>query len=120
VTVSEGPYRRIVVGTDGSATAEDAVRHAAELALATGARLTIVSAYTRHDTQAAATAVGGGESWIVTDAAGAQAVVGKAQDLARSIGVANLGGRTEAGGGRTEGRRGAGSITSWLIALSSQ
>lgn len=97
MTVSEGPYNRIVVGTDGSASADDAVRHAAQLALATGSRLTIVSAYTRHDTQAAATAVGGDESWIVTDAAGAQAIVGKAQDLARSIGVTNLGGRTEAG-----------------------
>ncbi len=37
--------QRIVVGTDGSDTATDAVRHAVELAKATGAKLEIVSAY---------------------------------------------------------------------------
>ena len=39
------PYTSIVVGTDGSATAELAVRHAAQLALDNGARLVIVTAY---------------------------------------------------------------------------
>jgi len=38
-------YRSIVVGTDGSATAEDAVRRAAELAQICGSRLTVVSAF---------------------------------------------------------------------------
>ena len=38
-------YRNVVVGTDGSETAADAVRHAAELAKAFGARLTVVTAY---------------------------------------------------------------------------
>ena len=38
-------YRNVVVGTDGSATAERAVEHAAGLANAFGARLTIVTAY---------------------------------------------------------------------------
>ncbi len=36
-------YERILVGTDGSATADKAVRRAAELARATGAALTILS-----------------------------------------------------------------------------
>lgn len=36
---------RIVVGTDGSETAAEAVRHAQELAVASGAALEIVSAY---------------------------------------------------------------------------
>jgi nucleotide-binding universal stress UspA family protein len=36
---------RIVVGTDGSETASEAVRQATELARATGAKLDIVSAY---------------------------------------------------------------------------
>lgn len=38
-------YRSIVVGTDGSATAEDAVRRAAALARMCEARLTVVCAY---------------------------------------------------------------------------
>jgi nucleotide-binding universal stress UspA family protein len=38
-------FQRIVVGTDGSDTAAEAVRHATELAKATGGKLTIVSAF---------------------------------------------------------------------------
>jgi nucleotide-binding universal stress UspA family protein len=38
-------FKRIVVGTDGSKTARQAVSHAAQLAKATGAALDIVSAY---------------------------------------------------------------------------
>jgi nucleotide-binding universal stress UspA family protein len=38
-------FERIVVGTDGSDTASEAVRQATELARATGAKLDIVSAY---------------------------------------------------------------------------
>jgi nucleotide-binding universal stress UspA family protein len=38
-------FERVVVGTDGSETAADAVRQAAELASLTGAQLDIVSAY---------------------------------------------------------------------------
>ena len=38
-------FERILVGTDGSETAEEAVRQATELARATGAKLDIVSAY---------------------------------------------------------------------------
>ena len=38
-------YKSIVVGTDGSATAERAVRQAAQLAADEGARLVVVSAY---------------------------------------------------------------------------
>ena len=38
-------FERILVGTDGSETAGEAVRQATELALATGAKLDIVSAY---------------------------------------------------------------------------
>jgi len=39
-------YSSIVVGTDGSETAREAVIQAAEMARATGARLIVVSAYT--------------------------------------------------------------------------
>lgn len=38
-------FERVVVGTDGSETADEAVRQAVELARATGAALEIVSAY---------------------------------------------------------------------------
>jgi nucleotide-binding universal stress UspA family protein len=38
-------FERIVVGTDGSTTAGEAVRQATELARATGAKLDIISAY---------------------------------------------------------------------------
>ena len=38
-------YKSIVVGTDGSDTAERAVRQAAQLAADEGARLVVVSAY---------------------------------------------------------------------------
>jgi nucleotide-binding universal stress UspA family protein len=40
-------FERIVVGTDGSETAAEAVRQATELARATGAKLDVVSAYQR-------------------------------------------------------------------------
>ncbi|MGK2948145.1 MAG: universal stress protein [Acidimicrobiales bacterium] len=38
-------YSSVVVGTDGSTTAEQAVREAAEVAAADGARLVVVTAY---------------------------------------------------------------------------
>jgi nucleotide-binding universal stress UspA family protein len=38
-------FQRIVVGTDGSVTAAEAVRQATELARATGAKIDLVSAY---------------------------------------------------------------------------
>jgi nucleotide-binding universal stress UspA family protein len=49
-------YRSIVVGTDGSETAAEAVRRAGELASKTGARVQIVSAYA----PASGAKVGGG------------------------------------------------------------
>jgi nucleotide-binding universal stress UspA family protein len=47
---------RIVVGTDGSPTAGDAVRQAIDLAKATGASLVIVQAYTEREPHDPATA----------------------------------------------------------------
>lgn len=43
------PYRRIVVGTDGSARAEQAVREAARLAATAHARLIVVAAHGADD-----------------------------------------------------------------------
>lgn len=42
-------YRTIVVGTDGSDSAERAVDQAIELAAASSARLVVVTAFERHD-----------------------------------------------------------------------
>jgi nucleotide-binding universal stress UspA family protein len=99
VTASDavaGPYNHVVVGTDGSATAEAAVRHAADLAKACGAALTIVSAYTRSDPEPGA-ATPAGEEWIATDAAGAQDRVVAGVDVAAKSGVQDARGRTGAG-----------------------
>ncbi|MHB8465825.1 MAG: universal stress protein [Acidimicrobiales bacterium] len=98
MTASEAaPYRHILVGTDGSATAGDAVRHAAQLAVACGAKLTIMSAYIRREASQDMLGTSEEDSWMVTDAAGANDHVVAGQDLARQEGVKNLGGRTEAG-----------------------
>ena len=43
------PYRSIVVGTDGSETAERAVREAGQMAADHHARLVVVTAYEPHD-----------------------------------------------------------------------
>ncbi|MEY2449951.1 MAG: hypothetical protein QOH79_3427, partial [Acidimicrobiaceae bacterium] len=47
------PYTNIVVGTDGSETAELAVRHASQLAKDHEARLVVVTAYEPHDDELA-------------------------------------------------------------------
>ena len=90
-----GPYRHVLVGTDGSATAGDAVRHAAELAVACGAKLTVMSAYTRRETAPGLSIPD--DEWMVTDAAAANDHVLAGQDVARKVGVTTVGGRTEAG-----------------------
>ncbi|GAC1588290.1 MAG: universal stress protein [Acidimicrobiales bacterium] len=90
-----GPYGHVLVGTDGSASAREAVRHAAELALAASARLTIVSAYSRRPADEAVSS--DEDAWMVSDAAGAEEHVVKAQDLVRDLGLTKLGGRTENG-----------------------
>lgn len=42
-------YRHVLVGTDGSDTATEAIRHAAALAAAAEARLTVMTAFTEPD-----------------------------------------------------------------------
>jgi nucleotide-binding universal stress UspA family protein len=83
-------YRTVVVGTDGSATAEDAVRHAAGLAAAFGSRLIIVTAYTaggdlppRQQEQVPADL-----RWRVTGASGAEDLAAQGLALAKDAGVA--------------------------------
>ena len=85
-------YRNIVVGTDGSATAELAVRHAAGLAQAFGARLTIVTAYAVHETETAAAQAEAPEElhWMLTDSAGAEERARRGRELARQLGLADV------------------------------
>jgi nucleotide-binding universal stress UspA family protein len=87
-----------VVGTDGSATAAQAVRHAAQLAVACSARLTIVSAYTHRETNVAELGVPTTEGQsMVTDAAGAQDHVVDGQEVAKGEGLPYVRGRTQSG-----------------------
>jgi nucleotide-binding universal stress UspA family protein len=83
-------YRSVLVGTDGSESAERAVEHAAALARSFGARLTILTAFAptppaevQRDQQQAPAEL----RWMLTDAAQAEdrAVAGRV--LADRLGV---------------------------------
>jgi nucleotide-binding universal stress UspA family protein len=79
-------YSSIVVGTDGSDTARQAVIQAAELARATGARLVVVSAYAPVTAKVATAGSPEAADWnvgsdvlvegVLTDARGATAASG--------------------------------------------
>jgi nucleotide-binding universal stress UspA family protein len=91
-------YACVVVGSDGSATAERAVRHGAELAAVDGARMVVVTAYeaAHHRSamdQLAGTEPGGDEGapedvrWMLTDRGQADGVAQRARLIAHEIGV---------------------------------
>ncbi|MEY2475216.1 MAG: hypothetical protein QOG87_531 [Actinomycetota bacterium] len=85
-------YRNVVVGTDGSETAERAVDHAARLASTFGARLTVVTAFTPGegvDAQELETAPED-VRWRLTDAGGAEDLAGHARDVAKAAGVQDV------------------------------
>jgi nucleotide-binding universal stress UspA family protein len=80
-------YKSIVVGTDGSDTASEAVRRAAQLAGDWQADLHLVSAHTPHK---AKVAVGSGpeaSDWVADPDYKVDAVLDKAVDLAKAGGV---------------------------------
>ena len=89
-------FDSIVVGTDGSDTAREAVRRAVDLARALGARVQVVSAdepvaetaaaapVAREDEAAAAAA---DAQWAVTPRAGVDAILDDAAAAARAAGV---------------------------------
>lgn len=92
-------YRNVVVGTDGSETAERAVREAARVASRFGARLTIVTAYA-HDPEAEARAQADAPDevrWAVTDAHAADERAQRGRVIATEEGVAEVRIKTEAG-----------------------
>jgi nucleotide-binding universal stress UspA family protein len=83
------PYRNVIVGTDGSDTAEVAVRHAAELAKAYGARLTIVTAFAPDPEEEAKRLEEAPPDvrWAITDATSADERAHKGRAIARAVGV---------------------------------
>jgi nucleotide-binding universal stress UspA family protein len=87
----------VVVGTDGSQTAAAAVRHAAELAKAFGARLTVVTAYAPTPGASDDAGVPDELRWMVTDVAGAEERAGAGKSVAAEVGVADV--RTRVGKG---------------------
>jgi nucleotide-binding universal stress UspA family protein len=91
----------VIVGTDGSATAELAVRHAARMAAAAHAPLTVVSAYeTTGDELARRQADRLPEDirWTLTDRAQAEDLARRGGKLARAEGVDEVELRADAGG----------------------
>jgi nucleotide-binding universal stress UspA family protein len=76
-------YSTIVVGTDGSPTAEIAVNRAAEIATLSGARLHVLSSYA----PAAAHVVGGGGEYAVGADYKADAVLERTMDALRGNGI---------------------------------
>ena len=93
------PYRGVVVGTDGSASAELAVRHAARLAVACGAHLTIVTAFSPEP---AAMARARDEApdefrWRITDTAVAEQKAQEGAAVARQEGATDIKIRAESG-----------------------
>ena len=84
-------YSCIVVGTDGSDTASEAVRQAAELARIHGARLHLVSAYSptlRARLQAERELLPEDERWMASPGEQAERILEEAAKEARAGGIA--------------------------------
>lgn len=83
-------YRHILVGTDGSETAADAVRHAATLAAAGGSRLTVLSVFDELDESKTKTVqkdVPEDLQWTVTGVAQAEERAAAGTKIARELGA---------------------------------
>ena len=86
-------YASIVVGTDGSVTAERAVAQAAELAADEGARLVVVSAYTPGESPASeidVDAVPSDIRFTLTDRVQAEELAERGRAVAKELGVAKV------------------------------
>lgn len=92
-------YRNVVVGTDGSVTAERAVREAARVAASFGARLTIVTAFSPNPAAEARARAEAPDDvqWAVTDAASADERAERGRAIARETGVRDVRIVTESG-----------------------
>ena len=93
------PYGHVLVGTDGSAPATEAVRHAVGLAAAFSARLTIVSAFSADPERERRSEKDVPEElrWTVTDSAAATERAAGARRLAREAGLEHVDVHVEAG-----------------------
>ncbi|CAN5606105.1 universal stress protein [soil metagenome] len=84
-------YRNVVVGTDGSETAELAVRHAGRLAASAGARLVVVTAFEPHNDQVAKESKAPDDlRWMLTDRSMAEEKARKGRALAREEGATDV------------------------------
>jgi nucleotide-binding universal stress UspA family protein len=84
-------YRNVVVGTDGSTTAEKAVREAAGLAADHEARLVVVTAYEAHgDPMADDEATPKDLRWMLTDRSQAEEVARRGAGLAHDGGATSV------------------------------
>jgi nucleotide-binding universal stress UspA family protein len=85
-------YANIVVGTDGSGTAEMAVRHAGQLAAAHGARLVVVTAYEPHGDEMASRTPSVPEDikWALTDRHQAEEKAVYGRKLANELGATGV------------------------------
>ncbi len=93
-------YQSIVVGTDGSATAERAVLQAVRLATGAGARLIVVSAYTPGEGGAAGIDVDSVPSdvrYTLTDRVQAEELAQRGRALAKEAGEAKVVVQADAG-----------------------
>jgi nucleotide-binding universal stress UspA family protein len=99
VSAASTAYRHVLVGTDGSATAGEAVRHAARLAAACDATLTIVTGFTPDPAGVARAQEEAPEEikWRITDSAAAEEKVGAAEREARAAGATDVQQRTGSG-----------------------
>src|SRR4051795_81397 len=93
------PYRNVVVGTDGSGTAELAGRHAATLAKSFGARLTVVTAFVPDPTEEAKRLQEAPPDvrWAITDATSADERARRGREIAREVGVDEIVIRVDSG-----------------------
>jgi len=85
-------YANVVVGTDGSVTAELAVRHAGKLAAIDGARLVVVTAYTPQGDALVTTVQGGRDDlrWTLTDRIQAEESAEYGRKLANAEGASGV------------------------------
>ena len=86
------PYRTVVVGTDGSQTAERAVREAGELARDHQARLVVVTAYEPQDNQLQKEHEGVPDDirWALTDRVQAEEKAYHGRTIAHEIGLEGI------------------------------
>ncbi len=83
-------YRTIVVGTDGSSSAAEAVEHSAELAAADEARLVVVTAFEPTDHDEADESIPSDVRWMLTDRNTAEGHAREARSLAHDRGVSDV------------------------------